>query len=135
MLSPSCPIWNSSPTVSYCREMVGPEVRRLYPHKILKRDETRIFIMNTLFNLAETHLIASLIDYFHRHSTCTNVQPTRRVLQSTITSLLYLDSKKLFFFNMSSVHFFRNFSSITAGIKNSALTFIFKPITGNSSAI
>jgi 5'-nucleotidase len=49
-----------------CREVQGKELRRMYPYKVQKRDETRIFIMNTLFNLAETHLIASLVDYYDR---------------------------------------------------------------------
>jgi hypothetical protein len=49
-----------------CREIQGPELRRLYPHKSQKRDESRVFIMNTLFNLPETHLIASLVDYYDR---------------------------------------------------------------------
>jgi hypothetical protein len=51
---------------SFDREIQGPELRRLYPHKSQKRDESRVFIMNTLFNLPETHLIASLVDYYDR---------------------------------------------------------------------
>ena len=31
-----------------------------------RKDEKRVFVMNTLFNLAETFLIAALIDFFDK---------------------------------------------------------------------
>jgi 5'-nucleotidase len=54
--------------IDICSEIQGPELRRLYPHKSQKRDESRVFIMNTLFNLPETHLIASLVDFYDRYA-------------------------------------------------------------------
>ena len=30
----------------------------------MRKDDKRIFVMNTMFNLAETYLVAALIDYF-----------------------------------------------------------------------
>ncbi|CAH1782892.1 unnamed protein product [Owenia fusiformis] len=40
------------------------EVRELYPNKFLQLDDSRIYVLNTLFNLPETYLLACLIDYF-----------------------------------------------------------------------
>ena len=36
----------------------------MYPGKIQNKDDERIFIMNTLFNLPESFLMAALINYF-----------------------------------------------------------------------
>ncbi|KAG1665191.1 Cytosolic purine 5'-nucleotidase [Nymphon striatum] len=40
------------------------ELNRLYPNKFLELDENRIYVLNTLFNLPETYMLACLIDYF-----------------------------------------------------------------------
>ncbi|XP_023324415.1 cytosolic purine 5'-nucleotidase [Eurytemora carolleeae] len=45
------------------RKLERAEIRAKYPHEIQRNDKDRIFIMNTLFNLAETHLLASIIDF------------------------------------------------------------------------
>ena len=42
------------------------EIKALYPGKIQRKDDTRVFVMNTLFNLAETFLIAALVDHFDK---------------------------------------------------------------------
>ncbi|XP_020607086.1 cytosolic purine 5'-nucleotidase-like [Orbicella faveolata] len=42
----------------------GYEVRKLYPNKFVQADNSRYFILNTLFNLPETHLLACLVNYF-----------------------------------------------------------------------
>ncbi|XP_077991961.1 cytosolic purine 5'-nucleotidase-like isoform X2 [Glandiceps talaboti] len=45
----------------------GTEIQELYPNKfmqITKETEGRVFILNTLFNLPETYLIACLVDFF-----------------------------------------------------------------------
>lgn len=42
----------------------GYEVRKLYPNKFVQADNKRYFILNTLFNLPETHLLACLVNYF-----------------------------------------------------------------------
>ncbi|CAJ0566592.1 unnamed protein product, partial [Mesorhabditis spiculigera] len=44
------------------------EIEELYPNKFIQLSESRIFVLNTLFNLPETHLIAQLIDYFDKHA-------------------------------------------------------------------
>ena len=44
------------------------DVATMYPGSVQKKDDNRIFIMNTLFNLAETYLVAALIDYFDNQS-------------------------------------------------------------------
>ena len=46
------------------KQLNPTEIEQLYPGSVQKKDNKRIFIMNTLFNLAETHLVAALIDYF-----------------------------------------------------------------------
>lgn len=40
------------------------EIRMLYPNKFIQLNENRIYILNTLFNIPETYLLACLIDYF-----------------------------------------------------------------------
>ena len=37
-----------------------------YPGGRIRKDGQRIFVMNTVFNLAETSLVASLIDFYER---------------------------------------------------------------------
>ncbi|CAI4225615.1 unnamed protein product [Auanema sp. JU1783] len=43
------------------------EIESQYPNKYLQLSESRIYVLNTLFNLPETHLIAQLIEYFDTH--------------------------------------------------------------------
>ncbi|VVC33953.1 Hypothetical protein CINCED_3A008224 [Cinara cedri] len=40
------------------------QVYELYPNKFLQLDESRVYVLNTLFNLPETYLLACLINYF-----------------------------------------------------------------------
>ena len=40
------------------------EVASLYPGRLQRKDESRVFVMNTCFNLAETFLVAALTDFF-----------------------------------------------------------------------
>lgn len=40
------------------------QVYELYPNKFLQLDEARVYVLNTLFNLPETYLLACLINYF-----------------------------------------------------------------------
>ncbi|XP_071866756.1 5' nucleotidase B isoform X9 [Bombus fervidus] len=40
------------------------QVYELYPNKFLQLDESRVYVLNTLFNLPETYLLACLIDFF-----------------------------------------------------------------------
>jgi len=48
------------------RKLTGSEIRALYPHKIIKKDNDRIFVMNTLFNMPETFLFAAIVDLYNR---------------------------------------------------------------------
>ncbi|XP_053245310.1 cytosolic purine 5'-nucleotidase isoform X5 [Podarcis raffonei] len=54
--------------------MRGPDIREQYPNKFIQRDDTdRFYILNTLFNLPETYLLACLVDFFtncDRYSSC-----------------------------------------------------------------
>lgn len=40
------------------------QVYELYPNKFLQLDENRVYVLNTLFNLPETYLLACLVDFF-----------------------------------------------------------------------
>jgi 5'-nucleotidase len=40
------------------------EIYALYPNKFVQLDENRIYVLNTLFNLPETYLLACLIHFF-----------------------------------------------------------------------
>jgi len=53
------------------RNLNSSEIRALYPHKIQRKDDERVFVMNTLFNLAETHLIASLVHFMNSNPALT----------------------------------------------------------------
>ncbi|XP_054730817.1 cytosolic purine 5'-nucleotidase [Anastrepha obliqua] len=44
------------------------QVYELYPNKFLKLDEKRVYVLNTLFNLPETYLLACLVDFFNNSS-------------------------------------------------------------------
>jgi len=40
------------------------EIYTTYPNKFLQLDESRVYVLNTLFNLPECYLLACLIDFF-----------------------------------------------------------------------
>ena len=40
------------------------EIYAAYPNKFLQLDESRVYVLNTLFNLPECYLLACLIDFF-----------------------------------------------------------------------
>lgn len=44
--------------------ILSHQVYELYPNKFLKLDESRVYVLNTLFNLPETYLLACLVDFF-----------------------------------------------------------------------
>jgi 5'-nucleotidase len=46
------------------RPLARGQLAAQYPAGIQRRDEARVFVMNTRFNLAETFLIAALTDFF-----------------------------------------------------------------------
>ncbi|OBS69492.1 hypothetical protein A6R68_01929, partial [Neotoma lepida] len=71
-------------SIGYPQELLGfaydstfptrPETREQYPNKFIQRDDTeRFYILNTLFNLPETYLLACLVDFFTncpRYTSC-----------------------------------------------------------------
>jgi 5'-nucleotidase len=42
------------------------EIESLYPNKFIQLSDRRIYVLNTLFNLPETNLIALLVDFFDK---------------------------------------------------------------------
>ncbi|XP_063705231.1 cytosolic purine 5'-nucleotidase isoform X2 [Culicoides brevitarsis] len=40
------------------------QIYELYPSKFLQLDESRVYVLNTLFNLPETYLLACMVDFF-----------------------------------------------------------------------
>ncbi|XP_034668146.1 cytosolic purine 5'-nucleotidase isoform X1 [Drosophila subobscura] len=50
------------------------QVYELYPNKFLKLDESRVYVLNTLFNLPETYLLACLTDFFNNSSEFVRVE-------------------------------------------------------------
>ncbi|XP_065828218.1 cytosolic purine 5'-nucleotidase-like isoform X2 [Oscarella lobularis] len=57
------------------------EVRDVYPNKKVQASEPRYFILNTLFNLPETFLMAYLVNYFDTHEDYREL-PTRKGVES-----------------------------------------------------
>ncbi|KAK6185100.1 hypothetical protein SNE40_007411 [Patella caerulea] len=41
------------------------EIAQMYPNKFVQLDESRLFVLNTLFNLPETYMLACIIDFFN----------------------------------------------------------------------
>lgn len=66
------------------------EIRKFYPNKFVQLDEGRIFVLNTLFNLPETYLLACLVDYFSNSKEYTN-EPT-----GVYCDDLYMSFKSIF---------------------------------------
>ena len=59
------PIYHEKTLIQYfLRMLTSEEIKHIYPGKIQRKDDKRIFVMNTMFNLAETCLVAQLINYF-----------------------------------------------------------------------
>merc|ERR1712156_821732 len=50
------------------------EVAEIYPNKFLQLDDSRIYVLNTLFNLPETYLLACIVDYFTNHAQYTRAK-------------------------------------------------------------
>jgi 5'-nucleotidase len=46
------------------RFLSGPEIEDYYPNKFIQLSDRRIYVLNTLFNLPDTYLIARLVDFF-----------------------------------------------------------------------
>ncbi|VDH89291.1 5'-nucleotidase [Mytilus galloprovincialis] len=46
------------------RFMKSWEIGKMYPNKYVQLDENRIYVLNTLFNIPETYMIACMIDFF-----------------------------------------------------------------------
>ncbi|KAK7571818.1 hypothetical protein V9T40_014290 [Parthenolecanium corni] len=51
---------------------IRSQIYDLYPNKFLQLDEARVYVLNTLFNLPETYLLACLVDYFTNSSQYTS---------------------------------------------------------------
>ncbi|CAI2356663.1 unnamed protein product [Caenorhabditis sp. 36 PRJEB53466] len=50
------------------RFLKNHEIEEMYPNKYLPLSDSRVYVLNTLFNLPETHLICQLIDFFDKHA-------------------------------------------------------------------
>nr|CAD7588684.1 unnamed protein product [Timema genevievae] len=66
------------------------QVYELYPNKFLQLDESRVYVLNTLFNLPETYLLACLIDFF------TNFPEYTRIRESGAKVFLLTNSEYCF---------------------------------------
>lgn len=40
------------------------EIEELYPNKFIQLSDKRVYVLNTLYNLPETYLVACIVDYF-----------------------------------------------------------------------
>ncbi|KAE9413798.1 hypothetical protein Angca_002863, partial [Angiostrongylus cantonensis] len=49
------------------RKLQKKEIRRLYPNKHVALDESRIYVLNTVFNVPEALLLAAVVNYFNTH--------------------------------------------------------------------
>ena len=49
------------------------EINENYPNKFIQLDEKRIYVLNTLFNLPETYMLACIVDFFSKSADYKNV--------------------------------------------------------------
>lgn len=56
------------------RFLKSHEVIEYYPNRFIQLDDNRCYVLNTLFHLPETYMMACLVDYF---SNCDNYQKTK----------------------------------------------------------
>jgi len=56
------------------RFLKAEEISIKYPNKFIQLEEKRIYVYNTMFNLPEIYLLASVIDYFAKHPQYTEVK-------------------------------------------------------------
>nr|CAD7439395.1 unnamed protein product [Timema bartmani] len=63
------------------------QVYELYPNKFLQLDESRVYVLNTLFNLPETYLLACLIDFFTNFPEYTRIGYKGDLKSETIKNL------------------------------------------------
>ncbi|GAB0096353.1 cytosolic purine 5'-nucleotidase [Sergentomyia squamirostris] len=66
------------------------QVYDFYPNKFLKLDESRVYVLNTLFNLPETYLLACLVDFF------TNSKEYTREKNGVRCDQLFMSYKSIF---------------------------------------
>ncbi|XP_055712359.1 cytosolic purine 5'-nucleotidase isoform X4 [Phlebotomus papatasi] len=66
------------------------QVYDFYPNKFLKLDESRVYVLNTLFNLPETYLLACLVDFF------TNSKEYTREKNGVRCGQLFMSYKSIF---------------------------------------
>ncbi|ESO93021.1 hypothetical protein LOTGIDRAFT_162045 [Lottia gigantea] len=66
------------------------EIAQLYPNKFVQLDENRLFVLNTLFNLPETYMLACIIDYFN------SSKQYNREKQGIKSGNLYFSYKSIF---------------------------------------
>ena len=62
----------------------------MYPNKFLTLDESRVYVLNTLFNLPETYLLACLVDFF------TNSKEFVREATGVRSGELFMSFKSIF---------------------------------------
>lgn len=67
------------------------EISELYPNKFVKFDEKRIYVLNTLFNLPETYLLACLNNFFE----CSD-QYEKRTKHGVHNKDLYMSYQSIF---------------------------------------
>ena len=56
------------------RVLTPEKIRELYPNGRVKQDSKKIFVMNTMFNLAETCLLSQTLDFYEN---CPGAEVTR----------------------------------------------------------
>lgn len=70
--------------------LCSSRVYELYPNKFLQLDESRVYVLNTLFNLPETYMLACLVDFF------TNSQNYTKTTDGVKCGELFMSYKSIF---------------------------------------
>ncbi|KAH7722649.1 Protein Y71H10B.1 a [Aphelenchoides avenae] len=76
--------------------MTSAEIEELYPNKFLGLSDKRVYVLNTLFNLPETYLVACVVDYFDRHGDYQQTSDKTGVKSKSGESEVFMSYKSIF---------------------------------------
>ncbi|CAM1317234.1 NT5C2 (predicted) [Pycnogonum litorale] len=80
------------------------QLQDLYPNKFIQLDESRVYVLNTLFNLPETYLLACIVHYFINSPDCRRSDDHKGVFQGN----LFMSFKSIFQDVRSAVDWIHN---------------------------
>ncbi|KAH9492939.1 Cytosolic purine 5'-nucleotidase, partial [Bulinus truncatus] len=69
------------------------EVSEIYPNKYIQLDDKRLYVLNTLFNIPETYILACIIHFFETNK---DYAKAKRIMLKTLSNIHKRSYKSLF---------------------------------------